>query len=204
MLDGQHRLQAAKELGLGVYYVVLPDASPESIPLLNCRKQWGLEDYIHFYKETNPNYQALEDFVEKHKIPIRTAISVGSIRTQEDNNEFRLGNFVFNPKITQEQIDIIKNTIEIIKNMSAYKVWYTKSGMFWRAMYILINAESFDEDHWYESLAKQAHKMASRATCTQYFELFCLIYNYRLRLKASRINPREVDLYERIDRRKNV
>src|SRR5437868_13330592 len=48
VLDGQHRLLAAKALGVPIYYKVIDNATPESIILMNVHKNWGMGDYLNY------------------------------------------------------------------------------------------------------------------------------------------------------------
>lgn len=58
IVDGQHRLKAAEELKLPIYFVVDKNARPEDMVLLNTpRRNWTLENYIYYhYQNGNPEY----------------------------------------------------------------------------------------------------------------------------------------------------
>jgi hypothetical protein len=64
VIDGQHRLQAIKELGLEVYYITIPGLGlPDVIRLNHDAKNWTLRDYIEAYvAEGKENYQTLIDW----------------------------------------------------------------------------------------------------------------------------------------------
>lgn len=50
VIDGQHRLEACKQLKEPVYFVKLDDLDKEDIALLNtCQKNWAMIDFINFY-----------------------------------------------------------------------------------------------------------------------------------------------------------
>ena len=50
VLDGQHRLEAAKKLSLPVYYIVQKDAQDMDMVLLNANQRtWKLADYHNFF-----------------------------------------------------------------------------------------------------------------------------------------------------------
>ena len=48
VIDGQHRLEAAKRLGIPVKYVIDKNFRPEKIITINtCQKGWKPLDYLH-------------------------------------------------------------------------------------------------------------------------------------------------------------
>ena len=50
VLDGQHRLEAAKQLKVPIYYVISSDVTHNDISRLNSnKKNWLLMDYINYY-----------------------------------------------------------------------------------------------------------------------------------------------------------
>src|SRR5258708_34537164 len=54
VIDGQHRLEVAKQLGVDIYYVVKKDFKPKDLIDLNVAKTWSASDYLNFYcKEGN-------------------------------------------------------------------------------------------------------------------------------------------------------
>lgn len=70
VIDGQHRLEAFKQLGLPVYYIVIPDAGlAEAIALNNFQKPWTQSDYLQsFVNLGNENYKRFVSLAEKHNV----------------------------------------------------------------------------------------------------------------------------------------
>lgn len=67
VMDGQHRLLAAKELSLPIYYQVKHTSTHEDIVLLNIQKRWNSEDYFNYHASLgNVGYQKVIDFAKKH------------------------------------------------------------------------------------------------------------------------------------------
>jgi hypothetical protein len=72
VLDGQHRLQAAKELEIPIHYTMQEgEKCTESLFLLQKSRGWSLNDYINYYIKTDPEkgYDQFEKHKEKYKIP---------------------------------------------------------------------------------------------------------------------------------------
>ena len=85
VLDGQHRLLAAKKLGCDIYYQIEERLTSADIILMNVSKAWNITDYINFYcKQGNSNYIKFNEFVKKSKIQPRTAMNliIGESKTK--------------------------------------------------------------------------------------------------------------------------
>ena len=76
IVDGQHRLEAAKMLKIDIYYIVKSGASTEDVRLLNqALKPWFMSDYVRLYEVSgNKNYTILREFCEKNSIPLGRAM----------------------------------------------------------------------------------------------------------------------------------
>lgn len=69
IIDGQHRVLAAKKIGVEVVYLMDKKATVDDIPLLNAtQKQWKLENFIYFFARKGiPSYIQLEKLKEQTK-----------------------------------------------------------------------------------------------------------------------------------------
>lgn len=69
VIDGQNRIEAAKQLGEYVYFIIEPGLGIEQCRYLNIgQSNWGYEDYIVSYaKEGNPSYQRLRSLINSYK-----------------------------------------------------------------------------------------------------------------------------------------
>jgi len=97
VIDGQHRIEAAKQLKIEIPYVVVQGMGIEHVVRLNnVQRRWGIRDYIELHVlNGNENYIQLKDFYTKHKISPSNAIvltSFTSYRTTK-TNDFREGRF---------------------------------------------------------------------------------------------------------------
>lgn len=66
VIDGHHRLAAAKRIGIPVFYVVEPEANAQTMASVNAHvKTWGTIDYIRMYSLRGvKDYQNLMRYVE--------------------------------------------------------------------------------------------------------------------------------------------
>lgn len=76
IIDGQHRLEAARKIGVPIYYIVLDGASLEEVVILNSNmKNWRLIDYIKsFSKLGRDDYTQLLSFIEYYSFPPSVAV----------------------------------------------------------------------------------------------------------------------------------
>lgn len=100
IIDGQHRRQAAQELGYPVYYIVMPGGTLDETRHLNVtQRRWQLLDFARSYADSGR--QDYKIFLDFHKeFP---AIAPGILRTylaggqkHELDVDFRRGEFAIN------------------------------------------------------------------------------------------------------------
>lgn len=95
IIDGQHRLEAARLLGVPIYYVISDRLTTQDISILNTSKKlWKLTDYLNFYMISGKEeYKKLSKFLNQNpEIPLTTAIGMLS----DDSKplpSFKEGNF---------------------------------------------------------------------------------------------------------------
>lgn len=98
IIDGQHRFCACRELGLPVYFVMLPREvnTEEAMILLNSnQKQWRQEEYLHFHAEKQGGcYSELRDFETFHKLGITNSMIIYPDRCI-GTNEMKAGKVKF-------------------------------------------------------------------------------------------------------------
>src|SRR5690348_13876868 len=66
VIDGQHRLTAARELKLPIFYMIDNEINDSDIASLNSNKSnWQPLDYINYYaRKGNNNYKQLSAFIK--------------------------------------------------------------------------------------------------------------------------------------------
>jgi hypothetical protein len=186
VIDGQHRLTAAKELGVPIYYQVKKDFQPQDIIQMNISKSWGMMDYLNFYcKQGSESYLSLKSFIDTHGINLRIALSLCASRTEKVFNIFREGKFVFNHESASQDIGICWETIEFVKKANGASL-YTESSRFWKALILLFQHPEFCVDTWFSKVSKLACRFGARASGKEYVKMVQDIYNYQ--------NPRKIKL----------
>ena len=71
IVDGQHRFEACKELGLPIYFLVMPSKNAERamIVLNKCQSQWRNEEFFQYnVKKVGGCYSELKDYIENFAV----------------------------------------------------------------------------------------------------------------------------------------
>lgn len=157
VIDGQHRLEAAKEMGEPIYYVVSADARIDDVMLLNATtKTWGSGEYARSYAERGLNeYASLVGFCKRHDMSVSCSLDLlwGEDRAVNLGRKFKDGKFS-SPRWAQAEREA--EYAETLRPFMDYRV--LKSKAFYRAVRTLFRREDI-ADLGPELLAKyQASK----------------------------------------------
>lgn len=194
VIDGQHRLEAARQLRLPIYYVVQDESGLRAVQLLNATKRtWNHRDYLDSYITLdNMDYQILDSFVKKHNVPLGFAmILLGDetyagygARKGTGNSlfaRFKRGEFkVLNLEKAEKTITQLK----VLSNFAANPIWGNKE--FLRAFEI-IQEKGYSFDEFVKKLQVSGIKIYSRATVKDYLRDFEDILNFK-RAKDNRVS----------------
>jgi hypothetical protein len=189
IIDGQHRVQAAKELGIPVHYYIVHGADLSTVQRLNSvTDNWdnkdflgswitkGLKDYKH-YKEFMDTY----NFTHKVNILLLTG---SNGYNQQDVVKFEKGEF----KVANMEVAVdIAN--KILKIALFYKGYKRRS--FISALVKAIKTKGFSFTAFMNKLEYQSRKMVDCSNECQYLELIQEIYNYKNQ-KENKINLRKL------------
>lgn len=77
VIDGQHRLEVARNNDLDIYYIVVPGARLEEIIALNSNNRiWNSMDYINSYaSQGDRDFLWLKEFIEEYSINTTQALT---------------------------------------------------------------------------------------------------------------------------------
>jgi len=191
VIDGQHRLMAARNLGVDIFYQQEEKLEATDIIKMNISKSWGINDYLNFYCHHGyEEYIKLRNFMKKNNINLKVAMSIALGQVHVGFNEFRSGDFKFNDESLDVDLDICWDTINYIKKMNGQSP-YTTSGRFWKALIKLINHPNFDITKWRNNMQKMISHFTPKARLEDYCAVFQHVYNYR---NNQRINILEDDI----------
>ena len=198
VIDGQHRLAAAKDQNTGIYYIIAPNYTLKEVHTLNLnQKNWTTKDYMQGYARMGVKpyirlsefYQINNDFTLTDCIAMCSNISGG--RAANLAQKYRKSKNQINMKEVFEEgtwkgrdFKLAQTYADQIRAIKKYYDGY-KRGTFVGTMLSLFSNDNFDYNRFMHKLEIQPgilHDCASRA---QYKLLIEDIYNYKSREKVN-------------------
>lgn len=185
VVDGQHRLEAAKILGKAIYYIESDGFSSKAMNRLNtAKKSWALDDFLNnFCAEGHEDYIKLQDFIKKEKLPLNIAIQLfAGHRSKSLLNEFKEGKFKFPNEKDFEECLVKLIQINEIREYIRKKTIGTKSYLdrvtFSEALINFFNIKSFEYKVFINKLQYKVDMMHPCTSIGDYLKLFKEIYNW--------------------------
>lgn len=187
VIDGQHRLLAARQLDVEIHYKIEKSLGIMDMLAMNCNMAWGIQDYVNFFvQHGNQEYIKLKEFAKKNNLPIRTAYNLTTSRTKAKASAFKKGEYIFNNDVYAGEIDFIWQVIEYIKRMQGWKMGaFTTTTKFWNAIIKLVHSAGFDQQKFMDNLGKLIDKVSIKATSDGYCKMLQEINNWR---NSNRVN----------------
>lgn len=179
VIDGQHRLEASKRLGLPVNYIVCEGYGLNQIHRFNQNsKDWRQIDFVQGYAELgNGDYIYLLDFHEHTGLSITTCITLLS-NSGSSSNDIRNG--IWKAKHKQ-RATTITTWLDVLKPY--YKGVERKS--FVLALISMYKREEFNFAHFVSKVAIQPTALVDCPKTDDYKILIESIYNYKNRNKVN-------------------
>ena len=179
IIDGQHRLEAAKTVGVEIYYEVKKNLKSVDIITLCVQKSWTLSDYLNFYCEQgNENYIRLREFTDKNDFGLRLALQMTSKKIQKNNYDFKDGEYVYDDEVANGEVVFVKKIVDYIRKMNGFSS-YVESGKFWLAAIKMYRHTDFDESRWWNNFSRFVGRFSAKATHREYCDLFMDSFNWR-------------------------
>lgn len=176
IIDGQHRFYAAKELGLPIYYTVVPGLGINDARQMNIlHKSWDLDDYAASYADGgDANYKRYlelkEDYGFSHSI-ILTYINGDEKKGAQSG--FRAGEFTLSPDEVlkaRERLDHLTDVAEQIPMASQKE--------FAVALLKCMNVADYDTARMVNKL-QYSHDIPKYASVLDYQRALEDIYNWK-------------------------
>jgi hypothetical protein len=196
VIDGQHRLMAAKEAESFVYYIIVNGYSLNEVHTLNLnQKNWSKKDFMEGYANMGiESYIKLRDFVNKNDdysfsdcIALCQNTGRGDSRSLSCNKKVKLDNtaHVFEQGTwINGNMSLAQDMANKIRMMKPYYSGYNRSSCV-LAMMGLLKKEIFDFNEFMHKLRLQPTALVDCANIEQYRTLVEDIYNYKSRNKIS-------------------
>lgn len=184
VIDGQHRLMAAKELHLPIFYEMMDGSESDDMILLNAHQRiWKRDDYCLYYaNQGNKNYQDLIAFCNKKNIKLTEGLIYFGINGGHQSDALRAGRFQFDPRLAQEYEEYILKVnylTSFLEKKIMGKKDFIKSATFIRSLISLFSSDMFDFNTLISKIELNIDWMHRCNNISSYRHMFLKIYNFR-------------------------
>lgn len=137
IIDGQHRLEAARNLDLYIHFIRADLIDEDMITFNIHNSNWTSNQYINFYAARgNQNYQNLLEFASENNITTTLAFCFLKGKKKNFKQKMQSGEYVFPPN---EEVEIAKQKIKSFREFSQ-KVFMKTSD---RSIIMMVTSFSF-------------------------------------------------------------
>ncbi len=189
VVDGQHRLEAAKRLNLPIFFIKINSVGIDDIATLNSnQRNWKMEHYLNLYCDyiKNENYINFRYWLKNNDFSFTQGISffIDESNINECRRMFKDGEFIFDEKYISlgESYKITLNKI-LSNTKGKSQPWLNQS--FIRAFIVLCNNKEIDLKRLWEQLDKYPFLLSHRPSKQMYLELLYELYNYRRHIRVD-------------------
>lgn len=186
VIDGQFRLEAARQLGVPIFYIKSDTVSDMHIITCNSnQKAWNVENYISFFetREQIPDYLLIKNMLKQASLQPKSLLSLMLGRVSAPTVLLlKCGKFRFpksdEPKKIFDQYLIF---IDYCKKHRITPIGMFKSNSFTSAFHLLMKTSGFDDKIFYEKMDLRWFELKPQPNSADWYKLLVGIYNYRNR-----------------------
>lgn len=177
IIDGQHRFQAAKDLGLPVYFFIVRNYGLSEVQRFNSnQKNFGYEDFLQGYCDLGfEDYVILREFKSKYGLDWNSAfLFLTGESSSRMGDKFKNGEF----KIKDlKKADLLAN--RLVDFAKHYEGWKRRS--FVLAFHRMATSKKYDHLQMLAKLKYLSAKLVDCVDAEDYLSLLESIYNYKNR-----------------------
>jgi hypothetical protein len=181
VIDGQHRLAAARELGLPIYYKIGQQLNEAAITALNVgQRNWQATDYLHYWTvKGKPSYVAFTDFRTRHpRISFSNAkIMLSGVSGGRGSDPFRLGQWEGAGEAEVAVAEQVAMLVERIGAETPFK-FSAHTGFVGALYHCVTRVEGFDANEMMRTILAQPLSLVPCASHKQWLEMLSRIYNH--------------------------
>ncbi len=178
--EGQHRLEAKKQLKLPVDYIVKEGYGLKETQIMNSNsKDWKYEDYLDSYcGENKKSYLLYRIFNDKYKFGHQDNMNMLSGKINDTNLRHSFNSGTFKVKDYDAAVELA----EKIKKVGQFYDGY------WRRSFVIAISRTFknkkyDHNRFLSKLSKNRAKMYDCSKVSQYLRIIDDIYNWKVMKK---------------------
>lgn len=187
VIDGQHRLEVAKNSDLDIFYVVIKEGELSDVQRMNRYvKSWTLIDFINSYIEKgNQHYVVLKSFIEEYGLTPSTAALLlidGGMKTRPTYSvidDIREGTFEVR---SSSRAYRVANRLMLIRDYVLDNAWRTREFIY--SLNIVCSKVEFEK--LVHKLETSGIKIQKQDSVKDYLRAFEDLYNWKSRSDSIR------------------
>ena len=187
VIDGQHRLTSAMELGLPVYYTQAEYVGIKDVRRLNsCQNNWKMVDWVQSWAKTITDYQFLYDFAKANMLPLSVSAQIlTQFQAVGSSTSIKDGNFeIQDLQMSYKQMDNVILLMPFLSDVTRRDIAFN------RAMFSLTHEQNVDWDRMIEKARLSAVKRENKqfilklSNTSQYLRFFEDLYNFKTKKRT--------------------
>lgn len=185
VIDGQHRLEAAKRMNIPIYYELTNSLFGEDMIILNTtQKQWNLCDYVnYYYQKGHDEYIKLKNFHDEQQLNLSLCLSsLGDLGRSGNIDRIKNGTYKFPEEYkvkSIQKIEYVKKIIDILHEKIIGDKRYIRYIKFTKAIIEFSNKDVDMELFINKKLLSKINILRPCVSVFEYVQIFKVIYNYR-------------------------
>lgn len=184
VIDGQHRLEAAKKLGVEVYYQINEESTHQDIALLNAaQKRWTTNDYMNYYSSLGKTaYKKLLEYTKEKNVSVSFLTKL--LRGDQDGalRKLKAGTLTMEDISMEEvevQITLVNNAITLIKRYVLKTGYWMDSHKFKTALLTFFKNPEVEFQVFERKVTLKADSIHPCADVYGYYTMIRDIYNWK-------------------------
>ena len=184
VIDGQHRLQCAKDLEIEIFYIKSDTVSDQH--LIDCnvnQKSFECDNYIDYFaiKEKKEEYIKLKNMLRQTTLKPKALLTLilGTV-SQNILDFLKTGKFKFPSSENAEKIiEFFLNFFSYAKDKRLKPISMFTNHNFTRAFRWLVETTGFEQDIFYKKLDLRWFDLKPQRTAEDWYALLINIYNFK-------------------------
>lgn len=182
VVDGQHRLEAAKQLNVEIYYQIQEKVNDDDIIYLNNQKGWDMVQYLEYWvKRKKKEYLKFQQLSIELEIPFSHLLLFTQNSGRMAFKDFKNGNFVLkNEQLIRSEVGRINKIKSYIKEKLPNQCRnFLVQKTFSKALLFFLSLDQVDSDLFFDKIQKCIGKLYTCSCSRDYVTQFTNIYNYK-------------------------
>ncbi len=184
VIDGQHRLEAAKSLGLEIFYIQSNTVTDLHVIHGNVnQKSFEVDNYVDYFaiKEKNPVYIELKAMLKNTGLKPKALLTLILGMVSPNILEFlKTGKFQFPTKEDPKKIlDFYFDFMAYVKDKRLNPTSMFTNHNFTRALRWLFNTTGFDSSIFFKKLDMRWFDLKPQRAAEEWYTLLIGIYNFK-------------------------